>query len=490
MKKRINEARRFGQLLAAGLLLVSFPAGIGPARAEEGKDTTVGQYQWMVVPEMNEALMPFEFHGYVRTGFGLNNKGGDQDSFWLPYAGGSYRLGNETGTYGDLSFAKNWGGGSKPWVRMGTGLKFGSESNLVWKDGWFSPNQVFVMFGNFSESYPDMRIWAGQRGYLWSNIHINQFVPWDQNGFGGGVEDINLCFGKLNINYVGAALANFKQFSVTESNGKVEREETWADGTANGRLAKQSFDVHLHDVDLKWGVGTFWVNLGYIPGGELLKRSGDGYQELGIHMSDGWGFSLGFMHTKYDFFRGTHKFLVQYGRGINMNLKYMTTSDDDVPQGDNGNAFAMHSAYRVRVADFFDMQPSECLSLMAAAVYEYTYRGGGAVNHWASFGVSPVWHLTEIFGVAFETGVDYVDHADPYNPKEAYSGYLAKVAVSPQITPTNSYWSRPLARAYIAYYKWSDEILDSEYLAAKIGGVGSREESFAVTYGVMAEAWW
>jgi hypothetical protein len=47
-----------------------------------------------------------------------------------------------------------------------------------------------------------------------------------------------------------------------------------------------------------------------------------------------------------------------------------------------------------------------------------------------------------------------------------------------------------LARAYVAYYKWSDEIRHSEVLASRVGGIGYQNESYAVTFGVMAEAWW
>src|SRR5262245_9646637 len=56
----------------------------------------------------------FEFHGYVRSGFGVNGKGGDQEFFMAPGAGVrggppiKYRLGNETETYGEAILVANW----------------------------------------------------------------------------------------------------------------------------------------------------------------------------------------------------------------------------------------------------------------------------------------------------------------------------------------------------------------------------------------------
>jgi maltoporin len=50
----------------------------------------------------------FEFHGYLRSGFGGNSNGGQQVSFQAPGAGAKYRLGNESDTYAEMIFANNW----------------------------------------------------------------------------------------------------------------------------------------------------------------------------------------------------------------------------------------------------------------------------------------------------------------------------------------------------------------------------------------------
>src|SRR5260370_17879464 len=50
----------------------------------------------------------FEFHGYFRSGYGLNSEGGQQVAFQAPGAEAKYRLGNEAETYGEFIFVNNW----------------------------------------------------------------------------------------------------------------------------------------------------------------------------------------------------------------------------------------------------------------------------------------------------------------------------------------------------------------------------------------------
>ena len=51
---------------------------------------------------------PFEFHGYLRAGYGMNGEGGKMEAFQAPGAFAKYRLGNEAETYGEMSLVNNW----------------------------------------------------------------------------------------------------------------------------------------------------------------------------------------------------------------------------------------------------------------------------------------------------------------------------------------------------------------------------------------------
>jgi maltoporin len=60
------------------------------------------------IEKLQEQLSSFEFHGYFRSGYGLNKLGGQQVAFQAPGAGAKYRLGNEAETYAELIFVNNW----------------------------------------------------------------------------------------------------------------------------------------------------------------------------------------------------------------------------------------------------------------------------------------------------------------------------------------------------------------------------------------------
>ena len=47
----------------------------------------------------------FRFHGYLRSGFGVDGSGNGQQPFIAPLAGSKYRLGNEAETYLETLFA-------------------------------------------------------------------------------------------------------------------------------------------------------------------------------------------------------------------------------------------------------------------------------------------------------------------------------------------------------------------------------------------------
>ena len=60
------------------------------------------------IAKLKEQVGAFEFHGYLRSGYGLNGEGGQQVAFEAPGANAKYRLGNEAETYGEFIFVNNW----------------------------------------------------------------------------------------------------------------------------------------------------------------------------------------------------------------------------------------------------------------------------------------------------------------------------------------------------------------------------------------------
>ena len=155
------------------------------------------------IETLQQAESLFEFHGYFRSGYGLNSVGGQQVAFEAPGAEAKYRLGNEAETYAELIFVNNWvnpdHNSDKAWFRT----EFMVEANTSNSENYASfPNgigddqyrfrEAFVQAGNVFESQPNAKFWAGERYYRRQHIDSDDFYPLDLSGYGGGVEDLNV----------------------------------------------------------------------------------------------------------------------------------------------------------------------------------------------------------------------------------------------------------------------------------------------------------
>src|SRR6266550_4535090 len=138
------------------------------------------------IGKLQEQLSTFEFHGYFRSGYGLNSVGGQQVAFQAPGAGAKYRLGNEAETYGELIFVNNWlnpnHDSSKAWMKtefMIEGNTSNSASYASFPNGTgndqFRLREAFIQAGNILGSQPNAKFWAGERYYRRQHIDINDF---------------------------------------------------------------------------------------------------------------------------------------------------------------------------------------------------------------------------------------------------------------------------------------------------------------------------
>jgi len=138
------------------------------------------------IEKLQQQLGSFEFHGYFRSGYGLNGAGGQQVAFQAPGAGAKYRLGNETETYGELIFVNNWlnpdHATDKAWMKTEVmfeanttnSASYANFPNGVGNDQ-FRLREAFVQAGNVLESQPDAKFWAGERYYRRQHIDIDDF---------------------------------------------------------------------------------------------------------------------------------------------------------------------------------------------------------------------------------------------------------------------------------------------------------------------------
>lgn len=405
---------------------------------------------------------PFEFHGYLRSGFGLNGKEGEMEAFKAPGAGAKYRLGNEEDTYGELEFTHNWlredDPMQAPYVRTTVMLSFSTGQNDTYESlnaqslgNDIALRQAFVEAGNIIPEAPDMRFWVGQRYYRRQDIHINDFYWLDMSGYGGGVQDVPFVGeSKLALAWIGGSFDEYQ--------------------TDHGNAAKHSLDLRVYDIPAPLGKIGFWLAYARSPGGEVLNVFDVNGDPFSLETSQ--GFAVGMKHRTEpeSFLGGYNEFSIQYGTGAAYN--FASTIDVATPDIDD--------ATRFRITDHFTIEPSQWLSLQAAAIYQDTnYGGPDSSEKWASFGVRPIFHITDTFSIALETGVDFVD-SEPLGVND----YLWKITLAPQLTRGRKFFSRPSLRAFITYAKWGEEF------RGKVGGSAYRNELEGLSYGVQLESWW
>src|ERR1044071_9841233 len=165
------------------------------------------------IEKLQQQLGSFEFHGYFRSGYGLNGAGGQQVAFQAPGAGAKYRLGNEAETYGEFIFVNNWlnpdHATDKAWMTAEVMLQANTTNSASYANfpsgvgnDQFRLREAFVQAGNVIQSQLDAKFWVGERYYRRQHIEIDDFYPLDMSGYGAGVEDLHVRVGKIAVSYL------------------------------------------------------------------------------------------------------------------------------------------------------------------------------------------------------------------------------------------------------------------------------------------------
>lgn len=402
---------------------------------------------------LEQQVKSFEFHGYFRSGFGGNSRGGQQVAFQAPGAGAKYRLGNEAETYGELIFVNNWANpdknSDKAWFRTEAMIQanttnsasFASFNNGIGNDQ-FRLRELFVTGGNLFESQPDAKFWAGERYYRRQHIEINDFYPLDMSGYGAGLEDLNLGFGKVALGYLAGARPDIE--------------------TQSGNPIKSNIDFRLYDVQAPGGTFGMWLDFATGKGGTTPD---------GTEIPSSPGYAVGIRHQRLEWHGGYHTFSIQYGTGAASNF---STSVD------NPNPF-LTSTRRILITDHLLLQPNDKFAIMPIFIYQRT-RDGNPQNgwdEWISFGARPEIFFTKYLSVAFEPGFDHTRSSSGQ-----FEGWLRKFTIAPQIGAGRKFFSRPVLRTFVTYASWSDG------LRGLVGGIPFQNQTSGLTYGVQAETWW
>ena len=422
------------------------------------------------IEKLQEEVKSFEFHGYLRSGYGLNSAGGQQVAFEAPGADAKYRLGNEAETYAELIFVNNWvnpdHASDKAWFRTEVMVEANTTNsanaasfpNGVGNDQ-FRFREAFVQGGNLLDTQPDAKFWAGERYYRRQHIDIDDFYPLDMSGYGAGVEDLNLRFGKLAVAFVSAARPDII--------------------TQNGNLAKSNIDVRLYDLKGPLGLWAGWFDYATSKGGTTVSGVA---VPPGTHVLTSDGYAFGFRHQRLEWHGGFNSFSVQYGTGAASNFS----------NPGNGTTIPDPTQYLPKTRQFLLveqllLQPNDRFAIMPIFLYQRSKDGTPQHdwNEWVSFGARPEFFFTKYLSVAFEAGFDHTSgYVVTENGTPYVHGWLRKFTIAPQIGAGSKFFSRPVLRVFLTYASWSDGF------RGYVGGTPFLYRTNGLTYGAQAETWW
>jgi maltoporin len=417
------------------------------------------------IAKLQERESSFEFHGYFRSGFGLNSHGGQQVAFEAPGAQAKYRLGNETESYAELIFVNNWVNpdrdSDKAWFRSEFLIEANTSNSEDFADSsigvgsdQFRVREAFVQAGNIFESQPEAKFWAGERYYRRQHVDSDDFFTLDMSGYGGGIEDIDLKFGKAAAAFIGVARPDVV--------------------TQNGNMTTSRVDATVYDVKGPLGLWGVWFDYATSKGGQMAFASVPGSSAV-TNIPSTHGYAYGIRHQRLEWHGGYHTFLIQYGTGAASNFSgpgIGTTIPTPSPDTARSRQFLATEQIVLQPNDKFAVMP---IFLFQRLKNLNTQNGW---QEWVSFGVRPQVFLTRHLSLTGDCGFDHT------NLPGSYDGWLRKCTFAPQIGADRKFFGRPVLRVFVTYADWSNGF------RGLVGGVPFEHETAGLTYGVQTEHWW
>jgi maltoporin len=415
-----------------------------------------------------------EFSGYLRSGGGTNSKDGSQVCFQLPGAYTKYRLGNECETYAEIGLGQNLYDGKD-------GVKFDYHARLAYisnqqqdfeslndpgrdialRENWFEAKNLPFMNGG--------TLWAGKRFYQRHDVHITDFYYWDTSGYGLGAENYPVGPGKLSY-------AIFRN-------------------TDGPNRATTRHDVRFGGLQLPGGFGDITIGLQYNTADAPSEISNPNLDlndparrppaiPLTIPNPDqkNKGKAITIQHFMGGVLGGFNKFAIQYGDGTASNLVF--------PYPDYG---ANSDKKSYRIVEQLQVQLSREWSGMATFVYQDQKDN----YKWTSFGVRPVYHISDYFKLQAEFGYDQVKNSNPGtsidpngNTVQDGTRKLTKFTIAPTLVAGRGFWARPEMRVFYTYASWNDKARD--FWGGVAGGAAGKfgASTNGSTYGFQIEGWW
>jgi maltoporin len=405
----------------------------------------------------------FRFHGYLRSGFGVDGSGKGQQPFQAPLSGAKYRLGNEAETYLETTFDYGASSEGPDPAYFNTRITLAyvaptSQSNNFATT--FSLREAYATARRVWAAQPTATFWAGARFYDRNDVHIQDYYYRDPSGFGGGIDDVALGQQlKLAVAWIGGTQDQL------DPNGSVPTGDLY-------RLNKNTFDFRFYGLNAGRARVSMALDLSHFNGDEV--HTGD----PPIVLDDNLG-AAGTAIVEWPFKGGRYKVALQYGSGVASDFRAVLTP----PVGRTfvpGEHVDLGDLWQFRIVNDLLIEHRGPWQFQASAIYQELDNGAAANNRlrWVSVGGRPVYRLGRFFSLATEAGWDYTVQSD------LPGGSLFKLSIAPQITPELKFLSRPSLRAFATWAHWSDAY------RGRVAPVAYPNDVQGAAFGVQLESWW
>ena len=483
----------------------------------------------------------FTFTVYIRSGVGFNGNGGPQDfDFEVPDFGlGRFRLGNENDTYMELTWKQAHLLGDSPDV-MDVSMTFTPAiaynttkvtfSNQFVNGSQYAMRQAYIEAKNFIKSAPEITVWGGQRFYERHDIHLHDLFFDDYSGYGAGVDNIDLGFGKLLFSYLGGT-----RDDIASGNGF----NTNISDPRRSGLYMHTLDLRIHDIDLLGGKLELIGDYQFLKGGTYnITGSPNGPQDP-IRIGDISGGRIGAIYyhpfgpTGGSWFNTSFwQVAAFYGYGASENMGVSPinqggtfagynlndnlgriNADGSISSGSLRRAsqfratgqivwnVAPNFAFGAEVHYRYDDQgalasqvvdPVTGRSSQEAALGSFVQTTGGA-SYVVGGGIRPIFWVSDWLAIQGQAGIEYVHNNRPggqaLNPNGTVrndsfgkSGALGVFTIAPTIKPKGNWWTRPEFRVFATYAIWDKS------LRGAIGGTPYQNADQGWVFGTQVEA--
>jgi maltoporin len=445
-------------------------AGSRPLAAQPPDPVAVGTTQDPPSPAA-PALSPlfaaadlgFRFHGYLRSGFGVDATGKGQQPFIVPLAGSKYRLGNEAESYLETSFSYGTASEGDDPAYFDTRLTLAyvtptSQSNTFATT--FSLREAYAIARGVWAARPGATFWAGARFYDRQDVHITDFYYRDQSGFGGGLEDVALGDdARFAFAWIGGSQDQLNP------NGTLLPQDLF-------RFNKNTFDFRFYGHQVAGGRVAVALDVSHFNGDQVVSDPAP------VIVEDSVGAS-GTAIIEWPFTSGRYKLAVQYGMGAAFDFRSVVTT----PAGRTiapGDHVRLDDVWQFRVVNDLLVEQRGPWALQALALYQELENGAPSDSRvrWVSLGARPVRRLGRFFSLATEAGWDHTVQGD------LPGGSLFKLTGALQITPEMKFLSRPSLRAFATWAHWS------ESYRGRIAAATNPDAVHGAAFGVQLETWW